>query len=525
MPEVVVLSPADAALLREVIQWAKSRRFNTQGRPSHGAISHEEMQAPDVYVARTPRGGIPASTINFTATGTGTGSDLVEGPMASAECVIYRADTGGMVPAIVSQSFTQRVYNLSDVKVPQFKFVLVKRDKWGTWWVIPPQQEQVFDEEGPIYRYFCIGGILKEYVQNSEGDLAFFRSVGCCDCPGTGTGTVVGCQLCPSPWPTLCLTVIAEPTNLNVFPHEPCTEGKAPKKFTLTFMGSQGGVEQIWCGLSHGTDGRLYKAYAVLVCGVGWGVGIGVNDVNRVPCENSLLGIWDYPIYGASNLKVPFCTLPSGPFEIDGCGIGGIATTPGSATLTVGACPADTGTGTGPTTGPCRIQCIGGIIWNVISNGCANPADCAACAAAETTPCTDGAIKELNCDCTPAGGTTTDKCPTVCDSSCFATLADGIGIFAGLDTTNYEIHYDNTPPAGFFGTNVTLTCGKVGRFAASCIDGVWYGGFEEGHHVFTCPVTEGSCKATFNIVLPADNGACPGQTGSITFSFDCTLHP
>lgn len=84
-----------------------------------------------VYVARTPKSGIPALSEGAdTGTGTGTAetSDDVPG---SASCSIYRLIGGRLYRA----GFSRTVYNLAPVAVAGGNWVVVVRDLWGDWYI------------------------------------------------------------------------------------------------------------------------------------------------------------------------------------------------------------------------------------------------------------------------------------------------------------------------------------------------------------------------------------------------------
>lgn len=87
-------------------------------------------QAPEVYIAQAPAGGIAALTGNLdTGTGTGTLEGAVPG---SAECTIYRLLDRELklVP-----EFTKTIYNFGSTAILPLDWIKVSRDKWGTWWV------------------------------------------------------------------------------------------------------------------------------------------------------------------------------------------------------------------------------------------------------------------------------------------------------------------------------------------------------------------------------------------------------
>jgi len=114
------LSKDDRDDLGELLDAYRRGRIPTSGSGNVDGTDHQENQAPDVYVAFTPGGGIPVR------------SGVTPG---AAECDLYR-----LLPDETLEQYpdgvTQYVYNLSTAAVPEESYVLVSRDKAGTWWVV-----------------------------------------------------------------------------------------------------------------------------------------------------------------------------------------------------------------------------------------------------------------------------------------------------------------------------------------------------------------------------------------------------
>lgn len=101
------------------------------------------MSLPGVetYVARTPDGGITALDPGIASVlGTGTTPDAY-GPdiPGSADCTVYQlavvgGDAGPAVLQVLADEYLVTVYNLG-AAVPGDTWVLVTRDRFGTWWV------------------------------------------------------------------------------------------------------------------------------------------------------------------------------------------------------------------------------------------------------------------------------------------------------------------------------------------------------------------------------------------------------
>lgn len=110
----IVLTENDAKILRELISREKQKIPNH--KKQYGL--EEDITAPEVYIAKTPPEGIAG--VND---GVGTASD-------SAECAVYQLlddltieDTG----------LVQDVYNLSSSNILGDVWVLISRDKYGSW--------------------------------------------------------------------------------------------------------------------------------------------------------------------------------------------------------------------------------------------------------------------------------------------------------------------------------------------------------------------------------------------------------
>lgn len=133
MADAYVLSQSDVERLREVVRQVLGERM------SNPVVSRRQDRsaAPEVYVARTPTGGIAALQSDV---GTGTGDPSLDQP-GSAECEIYQivpAEASGDSPSMMPvDGLTQTVYNLSGSDVAGNAWVLVFREKFGSWVAAP----------------------------------------------------------------------------------------------------------------------------------------------------------------------------------------------------------------------------------------------------------------------------------------------------------------------------------------------------------------------------------------------------
>lgn len=127
------LTGEDLALFREMAQDFRARKRGPQLPPSGPYAS---PQAPDVYLAKVPPGGIPGLEQSGT-TGTGTDQPLDDVP-GEVECEIYQLDTSLAVPEfgrVGELTYIVRNLSPSTVSADRTPWVLVVRDKFGEWYV------------------------------------------------------------------------------------------------------------------------------------------------------------------------------------------------------------------------------------------------------------------------------------------------------------------------------------------------------------------------------------------------------
>lgn len=96
----------------------------------HTDYQDDTYPAPDVYIVKTPIGGIPHLTI----VGTGTGTDTlpaVGDTLGSASCQVLRVDSSGVLQEV--NNFFLTVYNIFSAPIRGETVITAKRDKFGTW--------------------------------------------------------------------------------------------------------------------------------------------------------------------------------------------------------------------------------------------------------------------------------------------------------------------------------------------------------------------------------------------------------
>lgn len=121
--EVGVLFPrSDAEVISDMVRWWKQQ----SGKPTP-LPSPLLPQAPEVYIAKTPSGGIAAKTDE---PGTGTDSSIAD--VNYANCGLYRIDHKSDSDIEVEPlGVTRPVYNLGSTTIPGNLLVLAVRDKAG----------------------------------------------------------------------------------------------------------------------------------------------------------------------------------------------------------------------------------------------------------------------------------------------------------------------------------------------------------------------------------------------------------
>lgn len=134
MAQAHYISESDAQILRRMAADYRRRVGNTTGRGRRDGIEDEESNAPEVYIARTPAGGLPG----LDRGPTGTGSVITDDSPGEAECAIYRIVDGGGFPLLEPVDGLEKlVYNLTEQDVPEGKWICVIRDKFGSWLLLP----------------------------------------------------------------------------------------------------------------------------------------------------------------------------------------------------------------------------------------------------------------------------------------------------------------------------------------------------------------------------------------------------
>lgn len=140
MPPVdgYALSEKDLRLIREFLYvYNRQQRYvNAFGRGPDNKIDHEEMHTSELYIARSPVGGIPAlQSMGSTGIGDIPGSAL---------CMIFKTSQSADLTEDVT-GYQQTVYNLSTSAIPGDTWLIIVRDKYGKWYALQTISSEQFD--------------------------------------------------------------------------------------------------------------------------------------------------------------------------------------------------------------------------------------------------------------------------------------------------------------------------------------------------------------------------------------------
>lgn len=199
------ISAADKATLQRALDKIRRLPNTTQNRPH---VEQPEEGAPEVYVAKTLEEGIPALA-NLDGS-TGTDTEAVASP-GHANVEIYQLlfDDSTTEPYLDSIGIEIEVFNLSTTAIPADTYVLIKREKSGSWFVEGPETAATEEVVGTgtgdgtftynDYKTECIAGLNNLFVReitirmpltdSTAGAWVFDSFQGCCDCPDAGTST------------------------------------------------------------------------------------------------------------------------------------------------------------------------------------------------------------------------------------------------------------------------------------------------------------------------------------------------
>lgn len=110
---------ADIAILRKLVEKEKTESPRSLGY--RDTFSYGDLATPDIYIAKAPDEGIPPR---------------VDDVLGAADCEIYRIDTEKKLKStLITRS---RVLNLTTSLIEGKDYVVINRDKYGSWLVQSP---------------------------------------------------------------------------------------------------------------------------------------------------------------------------------------------------------------------------------------------------------------------------------------------------------------------------------------------------------------------------------------------------
>jgi len=176
MPKLLTLSERDVKALRGLLDRVQGSRRNPEGRPDTTVDDH---QAPEVYVAKTPSGGIPALDVESSTSYPGV-----------AQCNIYKlspsSDSSETAVLLQVEGLRKWVRNLTESDIAGSSWVLVVREKFGSWIAVtggagePLRFVKVQEEEGVDGYYDAV--LMEEQddgsleITDPEEDVWFYEA-------------------------------------------------------------------------------------------------------------------------------------------------------------------------------------------------------------------------------------------------------------------------------------------------------------------------------------------------------------
>lgn len=215
------LSERDRDALRDLLEDFRGRR----GQRDRAYTPPGLPTAPEVYVARTPPGGIPA----LSTAGTGTGTSGIDDVPGSADCAVYQVvDVDDTFRIQSVEGLFRTVLNLASAAVAGNTWIKIDRDKYGRWLanVPDPAPGPECRDVVPLPTQFCttsetvdfggtvgvktfLTGLTIEWELFDVCTGKFIEPAFCLPssevCCGTGTGTATP-ACCVKPL-DLCVTI------------------------------------------------------------------------------------------------------------------------------------------------------------------------------------------------------------------------------------------------------------------------------------------------------------------------------
>lgn len=135
MPEIVVLTPDDAKLIQRLLDQAKNARLGTVNRPREPGTVDQVEQSTDIYIARTPSGGIRG---------------LLAARPGYATCTTYCIQRTSTIPTMVLlPGVTRVVYNIDTSPIPGNTWIVVGKEKFGYWLALRGASNPIYIDPTP----------------------------------------------------------------------------------------------------------------------------------------------------------------------------------------------------------------------------------------------------------------------------------------------------------------------------------------------------------------------------------------
>lgn len=355
------------------------------------------------------------------------------------------------------------------------------------------------------YRYFCIDGINKEFIESDSG-LTYLRDNGCCQCTPSGSGS--GSNCCPAGPQNLCISFqrlsgqdCMNPEAMGIAPGCCCSlDGKS---VTVSSIGADN--PGVFSGGEAVDNFTLHAQIVTNACRNQWFL-----SVFRSPFFNAKCGL--QAVVNTANCATGFTV------DVTDAAFG--CTSPSSRptyriTVVSGVCPQGSGSGSGGALGGCGCLWQGsplGISWTLIGS------DTSVCSPCSTPPdpAAPNEIRYANCDgstCTPSGGGGGGPgCGDCGGANRTATPSAATGFLTALTTQAL------TFSGGLWLSPAFTLCGRTAFIVFWCENGTWLCGIKGAGQGFVAQPGGTCASMTFKLNYGTDNTICPGQGGTATIT-------
>lgn len=389
-----------------------------------------------------------------------------------------------------------------------------------------PTSSEVSSESSLTNRYFCVDGLLKEYIHDGAGGYRFVRNTGaCCNCVGSGSGAGAGSggsgneavgDACCTPPDVICLSLSMSActgaphwvSRLNGYTLQ-LTRQTAPNDTSYWFAATNSLGMAAYILKHENPDGTCTWEFRADINRLVLGGGPAADDGLRISGIASAIS--------CSPFSMTFATLDVTVYLTTG----GLANCSASATVAAGECGTAPASGSGGAGGcPCQWQWTGTPAlgaWGLIYQS----GKCVCGTMPRTNGSYDGEIRNTECDGSSCASTDDDPDAGVDCSACgtaarTAAYSSQTGFMSGVDmSTQTTLSFvSNCTWTGT--TGQTFACGLL-RVDMWCESGRWYMTLSGSGTAFARTISTGSLgQGTYTLSYSTDNTLCPGQSGSVT---------